>query len=117
MTQLPPAAPPSAAPLPRTSGLAVASLILGTVAICGAWLCCGMGFPTSALAIILGHVAASKIHRAGGRLDGRGMAIAGLIMGYIGLLLQILIILLWIVFSIHNHWRWHHPMPQQPMTY
>jgi hypothetical protein len=112
---VPPSPPPAPAPLPRTSGLALASLILGTLAICGAWLCCGMGFPTSALAIVLGHIAVLKINRSGGRLDGRGMAIAGLLMGYIGLILQILAVIIWIICSVHHHqWQMRHQLPQQP---
>ena len=96
------APPPPVAPLPPTSGMAIASLVLGTVAVAGAWLCCGLGFPTSAVAIILGHFALSKIRRSGGRLDGRSLAIAGLVMGYLGLVLQILVILGWIICATHT---------------
>ena len=109
------APPPPAAPLPPTSGMAIASLVLGTVAVAGAWCCC-LGFPTGALAIILGHFALSKIRRSGGRLDGRGLAIAGLVMGYLGLVLQILVILGWIICA-HAHWRMHHTGQTQPWTY
>jgi type IV pilus assembly protein PilA len=61
---------------PQNSGKALASLI------------CGMVFffwPFSALAaVILGHLALSDIRRSAGRLAGRGMAIGGLVTGYIG---------------------------------
>ena len=62
--------------LPRTSGLAVASLVLGIL-----WLC-GVG---SLLATIFGAVALGQIAHSKGRLDGKGMAIAGLVLGIIGL--------------------------------
>jgi type IV pilus assembly protein PilA len=59
----------------HTSGKAVASLV------------CGIFFfflPTALAAVILGHVSLSEIRRSGGRLVGDGMAIAGLVLGYIG---------------------------------
>jgi len=65
----------------RTSGMAIASLVLGLV-----WIC-GLG---SLLAVIFGHAALSEIERGRGQVMGRGMAIAGLILGYLGLLLLLL---------------------------
>ena len=61
----------------RTSGLAIASLVLGIVWVF--WL-------GSILAVIFGHVALSQIKRSMGTLSGRGMAIAGLVLGYLGIL-------------------------------
>src|ERR1700683_341406 len=60
----------------QTSGKAVTSLV------CGLFL---FAFPLSILAIIFGHLAVSEIRKSAGRLRGEGMAIAGLILGYIGL--------------------------------
>jgi hypothetical protein len=63
---------PGPAPAP-TNGLAVAALVCGI-----------LGFFTglSAIpAVICGHVALSQLRRTGG--EGRGMAIAGLVTGYI----------------------------------
>jgi hypothetical protein len=57
--------------------MAVASLILGIASL----FC--FGFITGIIAIILGGVALSKIGR--GEASGKGMAIAGLILGIIGL--------------------------------
>jgi hypothetical protein len=39
----------------------------------------------STLAVVFGHVALGQIERSQGRLGGRGLAIAGLVLGYIGL--------------------------------
>jgi Domain of unknown function (DUF4190) len=39
----------------------------------------------SILAVVFGHVALSQIKRSMGALTGRGMAIAGLILGYLGI--------------------------------
>jgi hypothetical protein len=61
---------------PRTSGLAVASLVLGILGLCG------IG---SLLATIFGAVAINQISRSNGTLAGKGMAIAGLVLGIVGL--------------------------------
>lgn len=60
----------------QTSGKAIASLI------CGLFL---FAFPMSILAIIFGHLSVSEIRKSAGRLKGEGMAIAGLVLGYVGL--------------------------------
>lgn len=73
-----PAAQPQMAATPQgTSGLAIASLIFGILV----FLTFGLaGLP----AVILGHMGLSRIKKSGGALKGRGMAIAGLVMGYLG---------------------------------
>lgn len=69
---------------PKTSGLAVASLVLGLL-----WLC-GHG---SLLAVIFGAVAMGQIDRSRGTLEGKGLAITGLILGIIGVSGQVLLLL------------------------
>lgn len=70
---------------PRTDGMAIASLVLGvSVLLCG-------GF-TAIPAIILGHISRSKIEQSQGRLQGGGMALAGLILGYVGIGYLILVL-------------------------
>jgi uncharacterized protein DUF4190 len=59
----------------RTNGLAIASLVLGIV-----WLY----WVGSLLAIIFGTVALHQIEQSGGALGGRGMAIAGVVLGWVG---------------------------------
>ena len=83
-----PAAPP------KTSGMAVASLILGVANVVLLSCCCGTGFIPAVLAIVFGHVAQYQIKRSAGRLEGSSLAIAGLACGYIGLVCQVLILLL-----------------------
>lgn len=61
---------------PQTSGKAIASLICGLFA----WL-----FPVSVAAVILGHLSLSEIRKSAGRITGHGMAIAGLVLGYLGI--------------------------------
>ena len=62
---------------PRTSGLAVSSLILGILALLTAGL-------TSIPAVICGHLALGKVKRSAGTQSGGGLAIAGLVTGYFG---------------------------------
>jgi hypothetical protein len=61
---------------PSTSGFAIASLVLSIVS----WL--GFVFLGALLGIIFGHIALNEIKQSGGRVEGRGFAIAGLIIGY-----------------------------------
>ena len=63
----------------RTDGKAIGSLICGILS-----LACFSIF-TGIPAIILGHVSRSAIRNSMGRLKGEGMALAGLILGYISL--------------------------------
>lgn len=66
-----PYAPP--APQRRTNGLAIAALVLGLTG----FITCGF---TSILAVVFGHVSLGQIRRDG--TDGRGMALAGTILGW-----------------------------------
>lgn len=66
-----------ATPTPnRTSGLAVAGFVLSLI-----WLG-GLG---ALLAVIFGHVALSQMKRDA-RLGGRGLAVAALVLGYLGII-------------------------------
>jgi hypothetical protein len=63
---------------PKVSGLAIASLVLGIL-----WIC-GVG---SILAVVFGVVSINQINRSEGRTTGKGLAIAGLVLGILGVLL------------------------------
>jgi type IV pilus assembly protein PilA len=71
-----PPGPSHSASLPsETSGLAVGSLV------------CGILFfflPSAIAAIVMGHISRAEIRRSEGRKTGDGMALAGLVLGYIG---------------------------------
>jgi len=58
----------------KTSGKAIASLVLSIL-----WMY-GLG---SLLAIILGHMARTEIRNSNGKLTGDGIAVAGLVIGYL----------------------------------
>lgn len=72
----------------KTSGMAIASLVLGIVGL--------FFFPfiPSILAIIFGVISIGQINRSNGVLKGKGMAVAGLVMGIIAVVLSILLIAL-----------------------
>jgi hypothetical protein len=73
-----------------TSGLAIASLVLG---ILGLTSCT---FITGIPAVICGHMAMARTDPNTGNLGGRGMAIAGLIMGYICCVLMAIFVIYFI---------------------
>jgi type IV pilus assembly protein PilA len=58
-----------------TSGKAIVSLVFGLFLFV---------FPFSVVAIIFGHLSLSEIRKSAGRLKGEGVAIAGLVLGYMG---------------------------------
>ena len=85
MADLPGAQPPPGVTMPpRTNGLAVASLICGISQFVGFWLL------ASVPAVICGHMARRRIRLTGEQGD--GMALAGLILGWIGIALSVLFV-------------------------
>lgn len=87
---------------PPTSGLAIASLVCG---IMGLVTClCLPGIP----AVVCGHMALSRIAEAQGRLGGRGLAIAGLVTGYLSVVILVIFVLMIFVGFTTN------PMPVSP---
>jgi len=66
-------------PKQKTSGLAIASLVTGVTCI-------------APVAIICGHIALSQIKASAGHLTGRGVALAGTILGYVGLVSYVLML-------------------------
>lgn len=87
----PPAPPPPPSPSPSpepvyvqqqgTNGFAVASLVLGILWIF--WL-------GSVLALIFGYIAMGQIKKTSGRQGGKGLAIAGIVLGWIGVAILLL---------------------------
>lgn len=83
---VPPAPPaPVAAGPSRTNGMAIASLVLGIL-----WL----WWIGSVLALVFGFIAKRQIDDSLGQQTGRGMATAGIVLGFVGvgtLLLMIVV--------------------------
>ena len=72
------------APVPN-SGLAIASMVCGIAGYLTCYFVGVLGIP----AVICGHMAISQINNSPVPVAGRGMAIAGLILGYLGILITL----------------------------
>jgi hypothetical protein len=81
-----PQPPPPAVPqtVARTPPVAIWSLILAVLSFTCGWLF------TAIPAVICGHIARAKIRKSGGAPGGKGIATAGLVLGYIALVVGII---------------------------
>src|SRR6266496_6736416 len=78
-----PPPPPVPQPIPRVAPAAIWSLVLAVLSFFCGWLF------TAIPAVICGHIARAKIRKSGGALGGKGIATAGLILGYLMLALWV----------------------------
>ena len=84
--QWPVPAPIYMAPARRTNSLAVMGMLMGVLAItCG--MCCCYGMPFNLLGIIFSLVALAQIRDDPQSQEGRGLAIAGLVLSLLSFLL------------------------------
>jgi hypothetical protein len=81
-------APVSVAPAPRTNSLALASLFMGIFSLTCAPCCC-CGAPFNALGIVFGLVALAQISGDPRSQQGRGLAIAGLVLCLLSLVCSV----------------------------
>lgn len=80
----PPSTPGGATPASAPAqGLAVASLVLGILSVLGL----GFVLVVPILAVVFGHIALSRSSKEPQIYGGRGLAIAGLVTGYLGFVL------------------------------
>lgn len=84
------APPPGYAPT-KTNGLAITSMVLGILGILLFWFF-GLGVLLGILAVIFGFIARGQIAREG--QGGRGMALAGIITGFVAVGLLVLLVLI-----------------------
>jgi uncharacterized protein DUF4190 len=78
---------------PMTNGLAVASLVLGIIWIY--WI-------GSILALIFGYNAKGQIDRSNGMQSGRGLAVAGIVLGWVGVGTLALVLIVALITSVSN---------------
>lgn len=119
----PPAQTPGLQPLPQgtlayggyaaqpasQNGMAIASLVLGivsTLSFCGFHVGAFLGLPCAILAIVFGFIAKGKANRQEG--GGRGMAIAGIILGFIYIGIILIVILAIVGVAIVMAFQKHH---------
>ena len=79
----------SATITPKTSGVAIASMVTGICSLPLMLGCGAFGLPLPIVAVVLGHVARGHISAQPGALQGRGMALTGLITGYVSIGLMV----------------------------
>ena len=76
-----------------SSGLATGSLVCGIVAV----LTCPLGGIPGIAAVICGHLAISRIRQSPVPVTGRVLAIAGLVMGYLGILFTLAAVVIFVI--------------------
>lgn len=81
---------------PKNSSLAIWSLVLGILS-----LTC-FSILSAVPAVVCGHMAYSRIKRSAGALTGQGLAIGGLVTGYIGIAWAIVFIPMMAAIAIPN---------------
>ena len=96
---LPP--PPPPAPKKTYSVWAIVSLVAGILNFKFA--------PFGAIAaLVTGYVARNEIRESNGTLEGQGMAIAGIVLGWVGLAFSIIMVVLSVLFMVGmitaHHW-------------
>ena len=85
---------------PKVSGLAVSSLVCGILSLV---VCCPfVGFVFGIPGVICGHLSLSRIKQSAGALLGRGLAVGGLVTGYIGIVLAFVYIPFFLAIAIPN---------------
>ena len=84
---MPPGGPYSYQSAPRTSPLAIISLLSSIAALFTFCCCAFISLPASLIAIVTGHIAISTISRSEGRVTGKPLAWMGLGGGYLALIL------------------------------
>ena len=76
----------------QTSALAITSLVSGLLG----WTF--LPLVGSLVAIITGHMARAEIQRSNGQMDGDGLAIAGLVLGWLVVAISVLTVLAFVFF-------------------
>lgn len=84
-----------------TSALAIVSLVFGVLAWSALPVLAGV------VAIVTGHIARGEIRRGAPAVEGDGLAVAGLVLGYTSLLLGILVIAGFLMFFGGMVWLSH----------
>ena len=86
-------------PAPRqTRTLAIIALVAGILG----WTL--LPFLGSLGGIIFGHMARGEIRRSNGQLDGDGLAVTGLVLGWINVMLAVLLVL--VIFMFFGGLAW-----------
>ena len=106
----PAAAPSPAAPTPiqvapvrKANPLALTGMILGIISM--PFTCCCYGLPFNVVGLILSIIALTQIRQDPLNQEGKGMALAGLILSIVSIILAILVLILGLALSTTDIWR------------
>ena len=93
----PPGTPGGYVQTTPTNNMAITSLVLSLVGVVGAFMCL-IPIVLAPAGAITGHVALSRIKSSG--QSGRGLALAGVIVGWLGTAAAVAVVVLFIVFAV-----------------
>jgi uncharacterized membrane protein len=85
MTEPPPPPGYSAQPAGGTNGLAIGALVASI-----AGFLCGIGL---IIGLVLGYIAKNQIDQSGGTQEGRGLAVAAIVIGWIGVAITVIVVI------------------------
>ena len=100
-----PSVPPAYAPIRRTNSFAITGFILGLISATGGICCFGHLFML--LGLIFSLIGLSQIKSNPDLYEGKGLAIAGVVLSIIGFVLSIGFILFWFLASALSHTSHH----------
>ncbi|WP_276617020.1 DUF4190 domain-containing protein [Roseimicrobium sp. ORNL1] len=80
-----------------TSGLAIGSMVVGIISLVS-FFACPVGVLLGLPGVICGHMSLSQIRSSGNQIQGKGMAIAGLVMNYVAMAIGAAILLFFVLF-------------------
>ena len=89
----PPGPPPASN---QTDGLSIASLVCGIIG----FLCYPLGLFLGLAAVICGHISRKRLFEQTGSKEGGGLALAGVILGYIAMTIGLAILAFYLVVMI-----------------
>jgi len=92
----PPAVPPPMGVPSNNDGVAIASLVCGIMS----FICFPINLLPAIAAVVCGHISRKKLVERTGSTEGGGMSLAGLILGYIGIVIGIGIIVIYAVIIV-----------------
>jgi hypothetical protein len=94
---------------PRTNGMAVTGLIMGIISVTFGCCCCH-GFPFNLLGIVFSAIGLSQVKSEPQRYQGKGIAIAGIVLSILSVVLGIIFFALGMALSmtdvLKNIERW-----------
>ena len=97
-----PAIPTATPQIRKTNSSAMTGMILGILALTFGWCCC-YGFPFNVPGIVFSAVGLAQVKNNPHLYDGKGMAIAGLILCIVSLVLAGILMVISFATGLHNH--------------